>query len=118
MPTRIWGCPITAMWGHRFGSEKAKRMMFTGEKISGKEAAGIGLVLKSVPDDGLYAEVETLAARMATVAINQLAMQKTVLYLAVEAQINQIQRPATVFDRISGHSPECMNFKAPVKQLG
>ena len=34
MPTRVWGCPTTAMWVHRLGPEKAKRMLFTGDKIT------------------------------------------------------------------------------------
>jgi enoyl-CoA hydratase len=118
MPTRVWGCPTTAMWVHRLGPEKAKRMMFTGDKISGVEAAEMGLVLKSVPDDQLDDEVEALATRMATVPINQLAMQKMVINSAVEEKINQTQRLATVFDGISRHSPEGMNFKARVETVG
>jgi enoyl-CoA hydratase len=118
MPTRVWGCPTTAMWVHRLGPEKAKRMMFTGDKISGVEAAEMGLVLKSVPDKQLDDEVEELAARMASVPINQLAMQKMVINSAVEEKINQTQRLATVFDGITRHSPEGMNFKARVEQVG
>ena len=118
MPTRVWGCPTTAMWVHRLGPEKAKRMMFTGDKITGVEAAEMGLVLKSVPDAQLDAEVEALAARMASVPINQLAMQKMVINAAVEEKINQTQRLATVFDGITRHSPEGMNFKARVEQVG
>jgi enoyl-CoA hydratase len=118
MPTRVWGCPTTAMWVHRLGPEKAKRMMFTGDKISGVEAAEMGLVLKSVPDKQLDDEVEELAARMASVPINQLAMQKMVINSAVEEKINQTQRLATVFDGITHHSPEGMNFKARVEQVG
>ena len=118
MPTRVWGCPTTAMWVHRIGPEQAKRMLFTGDKINGVEAARIGLVLKSVPDEELDLEVEALATRMASVPINQLAMQKLVINSAVEAQINQTQRLATVFDGISRHSPEGMNFKARVESVG
>ena len=118
MPTRVWGCPTTAMWVHRLGPEKAKRMMFTGDKITGVEAAEMGLVLKSVPDDRLDDEVEALATRMASVPINQLAMQQMVINSAVEEKINQTQRLATVFDGITRHSPEGMNFKARVEQVG
>ena len=118
MPTRVWGCPTTAMWVHRLGPEKAKRMMFTGDKISGIEAAEMGLVLKSVPDDQLDAEVEALATRIASVPINHLAMQKMVINAALEEKINQIQRLATVFDGMARHSPEGMNFKARVAQVG
>jgi enoyl-CoA hydratase len=118
MPTRVWGCPTTAMWVHRIGPEKAKRMMFTGDKINGIEAAEMGLVLKSVPGSELDAEVEGLAARMATVPINQLAMQKMVINSAVEEKINQTQRLATLLDGMTRHSPEGLNFKARVEEVG
>lgn len=118
MPTRVWGCPTTAMWVYRLGPEKAKRMMFTGDKITGVEAAEMGLVLKSVPEDQLDNEVESLAARMASVPINQLAMQKMVVNQAMEATIIQTQRLATVFDGITRHSPEGVNFKARAEQSG
>jgi enoyl-CoA hydratase len=118
MPSRVWGCPTTAMWVHRLGPEKAKKMMFTGDKITGKEAAEIGLVLNAVPENKLDEEVEKLASRMASVPINQLAMHKMVINSAIEAQINQTQRLATVFDGIARHSPEGVNFKTRVEQEG
>ena len=118
MPTRVWGCPTTAMWVHRLGPEKAKRMMFTGDKINGIEAAEIGLVLKTVPDDQLDGEVEALASRIASVPINQLAMQKMVINSAVEEKINQTQRLATLLDGMTRHSPEGLNFKARVEEVG
>lgn len=118
MPTRVWGCPTTAMWVYRLGPEKAKRMMFTGDKITGREAADMGLVLQSVPEAELDQTVEALANRMATVPVNQLAMQKMVINQTMEATLNQTQRLATVFDGIARHSPEGMNFLARVDQVG
>ena len=118
MPTRVWGCPTTAMWTYRLGLEKAKRMLLTGDKITGLEAAEMGLVLKSVPAADLDAEVEALAGRMASVPINQLAMQKMVINQTIEATINQTQRLATVFDGITRHSPEGLNFKARAESEG
>ena len=118
MPARVWGCPTTAMWVYRLGPEKAKRMLFTGDKISGCEAAEMGLVLKAVPDDRLDDEVEALAGRMASVPINQLAMQKMVINQAAEATITQVQRLATIFDGMSRHSPEGVNFKTRAEDAG
>ncbi|MDA7551259.1 crotonase/enoyl-CoA hydratase family protein [Rhodobacteraceae bacterium] len=118
MPTRVWGCPTTAMWVYRLGPEKAKRMMFTGDKITGREAADMGLVLQSVPEAELDQTVEALAQRMATVPVNQLAMQKMVINQTMEATLNQTQRLATVFDGIARHSSEGMNFLARVDQVG
>lgn len=119
MPARVWGCPTTAMWVYRLGAERAKRMLFTGDRITGKEAAEMGLVLKAVPAVDLDGAVEALAARMATVPINQLAMQKLVINQAIEQTgLMQTQRLATIFDGITRHSPEGINFKARAEQAG
>lgn len=118
MPTRVWGCPTTAMWTFRLGPERAKRMLLTGDKISGREAAEMGLVLKAVPEERLDEEVEALAERMATVPINQLAMQKMVVNQTFEDVLNRTQRLATLFDGITRHSPEGLNFKARAEQEG
>jgi enoyl-CoA hydratase len=118
MPARVWGSPTTAMWVYRLGPERAKRMLFTGDRITGREAAEIGLVMKSVHADGLDREVEALAARMATVPVNQLAMQKMVINQTVEATITQTQRLATIFDGITRHSPEGLNFRARAEEVG
>ena len=119
MPARVWGCPTTAMWVYRLGPERAKRMLFTGDKITGTEAEEMGLILKAVPSDALDAEVEALADRMARVPINQLAMQKMVINQAVEATgLMNTQRLATLFDGITRHSPEGLNFKARAEAVG
>ena len=79
----------------------------------------MGLILKSTPNDRLDAEAETLAERMATVSVNQLAMQKMVINQAIEAtRIMNTQRLATVFDGITRHSPEGLNFKKRVEEVG
>ena len=119
MPTRVWGTPTTAMWVYRLGAEKAKRMLFTGDKVDGREAEAMGLVLKAVPDNELDDEVERFAERMASVPINQLAMQKMLVNQAIEASgIMNTQRLATIFDGMSRHSPEGLNFKARVEEVG
>lgn len=118
MPARVWGCPTTAMWTFRLGPEKAKRMLLTGDTVTGTEAAEMGLVLKAVPRADLDTEVEALAERMSTVPINQLAMNKMVINQVAEAQIQQAQRLATVFDGITRHSPEGLNFKRRSEEVG
>ena len=119
MPTRVWGCPTTAMWVYRLGPERAKRMLFTGDKITGAEAEKLGLVLKAVPPQQLDAEVEALALRMATVPVNQLMMQKLVVNGAIEAMgLRNTQTLATIFDGITRHSPEGLNFKKRAETVG
>lgn len=119
MPARVWGCPTTAMWVYRLGPEKAKRMLFTGDRVTGTEAEAMGLVLKAVPDADLDAYVEAFVQRMATVPVNQLAMQKLVINQAIEATgLMNTQRLATVFDGITRHSPEGLAFKRRSETVG
>lgn len=119
MPVRVWGCPTTAMWVYRLGPERAKRMLFTGDRIDGREAERIGLVLKAVPRAELDREVERLAERMAGVPVNQLMMQKLVVNQAIEAMgLKQTQMFATIFDGITRHSPEGLNFKHRAEKQG
>ena len=119
MPARVWGTPTTAMWVQRLGPERAKRMLFTGDRIKGKEAAEIGLVLKSVPLKKLDEYVENLATRMASVPVNQLAMQKMIINQAMESSgLMEMQRMSTLFDGISRHSPEGLEFKRRVDEVG
>lgn len=107
MPSRVWGCPTTAMWVYRLGAEKAKRMLFTGDTISGSTAAEWGLVLESVPAAELDASVERLADRIAGVPVNQLAMQKLMINQAYDNMgLQGTQLLATLFDGITRHSPE------------
>jgi len=119
MPARVWGVPTTAMWVYRLGAEKAKRMLFTGDKISGTEAEKIGLILKAVQKDQIDNEVEKFALRMTSVPINQLTMQKLMINQAIEASgLINTQRFATIFDGISRHSPEGLNFKKMSEEKG
>ena len=119
MPARVWGCPTTAMWVYRVGPERAKRMLLTGDTIDGREAERIGLVLKAVPADALDAEVEALAARMASVPQNQLMMQKLMINQALENMgLRSTQMVATIFDGIARHTPEGAAFKRRAESVG
>lgn len=107
MPARVWGCPTTAMWVYRLGAEKAKRMLLTGDTITGTKAADWGLVLEAVPEAELDGAVEALADRMSTVPTNQLAMQKLMINQAYDNMgLQSTQTLATLFDGITRHSPE------------
>lgn len=119
MPARVWGCPTTAMWVYRLGPEKAKRMLFTGDKVTGAQARDMGLVLDALPRDELDDYVEKLAGRIATVPHNQLMMQKLVINKAIEALgLEHTQMLATIFDGITRHSPEGINFKQRAEHVG
>ena len=118
-PTRVWGCPTTAMWVYRLGAERAKRMLLTGDLIDGREAKAIGLVTDAVPADKLDARVEEMAERMAGVPKNQLMMQKLMINQAyTNMGMETTQMMATIFDGITRHSPEGMAFKRRAEDVG
>ena len=118
-PARVWGCPTTAMWVYRVGAERAKRLLLTGDLISGREAADMGLVSQAVPEAELDATVDRLAARMAGVPRNQLMMQKLMINQAYDNMgLATTQLIATLFDGIARHSPEGFAWKARAEQVG
>ena len=118
-PARVWGCPSTAMWVYRLGAQRAKRMLLTGDMITGATAAEWGLALTAVPADRLDAAVEQLADRIAGVPINQLVMQKLMINQAYENMgLSSTQMLATFFDGVTRNSPEGVWFKEQAEADG
>ena len=117
-PARVWGCPPTAMWVYRLGAERAKRLLFSGDLIDGRQAEAWGLG-QAVPAADLDDEVERIAQRMATVPRNQLIMQKMMVNQALENMgLSSTQTLANFFDGITRHSPEGVNFKQRAEAMG
>lgn len=112
MPTRVWGCPTTAMWTYRLGPMRAKQLMFTGDVIDGRTAAAWGLANEAVPADRLDDAVRRLAERIAGVPRSHLAMHKLVVnQVMLTMGLEQSQSLATVFDGITRHNPEGLWFR-------
>ncbi len=118
-PARVWGIPTTMMWVYRLGIENAKRMLFTGDLISGSEAAEMGLIQESVPAADLDAAVAALCDRIKGVPRNQLMMSKMVVNQAYEAMgLANTQRFANFFDGVARHSPEGLWFRGRAVDVG
>ena len=75
-PARVWGSPTTSLWAARLGPQRAKRLLFTGDCLSGAEALEWGLAIEAPPADQLDARADALAARIARMPLNQLQMMK------------------------------------------
>ena len=118
-PARVWGVPTTALWVHRIGLEKAKRLLFTGDCLSGAEAVAWGLAIESAPRDQLDARFEILLERIARMPINQLVMMKLMLNQAAYAQgLAQSQLLGTVFDGMARHTGEGYGFARRAAEAG
>jgi enoyl-CoA hydratase len=111
-PTRVWGVPAAGMWAHRLGDQRAKRLLLTGDCISGRQAAEWGLAVESVPADDLDARTEEFVARIARMPVNQLMMVKLALNSALHSQgVANSGMISTVFDGISRHTREGYAFQ-------
>jgi enoyl-CoA hydratase len=118
-PARVWGVPTTAVWVHRLGLEKAKRLLFTGDCLNGKEAVEWGLAIECAPRDQLDERFETLLARIAQMPINQLVMMKLMLNQTAYAQgLAQSQMLGTIFDGIARHTTEGYAFAHRAAEAG
>jgi enoyl-CoA hydratase/carnithine racemase len=110
-PARVWGVPTTALWAYKLGPTRAKRLLLTGDSISGREAVSWGLATDWAPADELDAVFESLLERVARIPINQLVMHKALVNQALYAQgLHATQMLGTFFDGIARHTPEGHEF--------
>jgi enoyl-CoA hydratase len=118
-PARVWGVPTSALWAHRLGPARAKRMLFTGDLITGAEALDWGLATEAPPAADLDAIFEALLERIALMPVNQLQMMKRLVNSTIEAQgLAATQALGTIFDGIARHTPEGYAFQARAAEAG
>jgi enoyl-CoA hydratase len=118
-PTRVWGIPAAGMWAHRLGDQRAKRLLFTGDTITGAEAAEWGLAVEAPSADELDERTEVLLARIARMPLNQLMMAKLALNTSLLAQgVAASGMVSTVFDGIARHTREGYGFVAKAAESG
>jgi enoyl-CoA hydratase len=118
-PARVWGVPTTALWASRIGPARAKRLLLTGDCISGTEAVDWGLAVEAAPLAELDARFESLVERVARVPVNQLVMHKLLVNQAVYSQgLHSTQILGTFFDGIARHTPEGFAWQQRAAEAG
>lgn len=118
---RANGTPPTNLWIYHCGPQWAKRMLFTGDTISGQDAARIGLVLDSVPAETLGHEADELARRISNVDAEILATHKRVVNLQMELMgAKMSQRLAAELDARAhlSQGPRRSQFRKDMVELG
>jgi enoyl-CoA hydratase len=116
-PARVWGTPTTALWAYRVGSQRAKRLLFTGDCLSGLEAVEWGLAIEAAPLAQLDHRFETLLSRIAQVPVNQLVMMKLLVNQSTPG-LPATQILGTVFDGVSRHTAEGYAFQRRAREAG
>ena len=115
-----WGCRPTNMWLYHLGPQWTKRLLFTGDTVSGdrgridRAGAGGGTRRPSSIDHAL-----ALAARIALVGRDLLAANKRVVNEGVELMgRSQLQRFAALNDAVAHRTPEARAFTARAGEVG
>jgi enoyl-CoA hydratase len=119
--TRANGTPPNHMWVYHVGPQWAKRLLMTGDTLTGLDAARIGLVLDAVPATELDAEVNELARRVSLVDAELLSVHKRIVNLALEIGGAQtLQRLAAEMDARAhlSEGPRRAGFKADMNARG
>jgi enoyl-CoA hydratase len=118
-PARVWGSPTTSMWAYRLGAQRAKRLLFTGDCLSGAEALEWGLAIEAPAAEDLDERTELLVERIARNPLNQLQMMKLLVNQSLYAQgLHQTQALGTIFDGIARHTKEGYAFQQRAAQDG
>jgi enoyl-CoA hydratase len=118
-PARVWGSPTTSMWAYRLGPQRAKRLLFTGDSLSGAEALEWGLAIEAPDPAELEERTEALVGRIARMPVNQLRMMKLLVNQSLYAQgLHATQVLGTVFDGVARHTPEGYAFQGLAAQEG
>src|ERR1700727_3326277 len=118
-PVRDLGTPPGSMWLYHCGPQWAKRLLLTGDSVTGADAASIGLALKSVPADQLEAEVMRLAERMGLVDPHLLSANKRLVNLGLELMgARTLQRIGAEIDARGHLAPKARAFRETMREHG
>jgi enoyl-CoA hydratase len=118
---RANGTPPNNFWMYHCGPQWTKRMLFTGDTVSGLDAACLGLVLESYPAEELDEQVEQLVRRIAAVDAEILATHKRVVNRQLELAGARISQRYAVEQDAMAHlstGPRRTRFRKDVTEAG
>lgn len=118
-PVRDLGTPPENMWLYLCGPQWAKRLLLTGDSVTGKDAAQIGLALKAVPADQLESEVMRLADRLGLVDPHLLSANTRLVNLGLELMgARTVQRISAEIDARGHQAPKARAFRETMREHG
>lgn len=118
-PVRTLGVPPAHMWLYHLGPQWTKRLLYTGDTITGRLAAEIGFALTAVEPADLERSVAALARRIATSGREMLMANKAVVNHGIELMgRSQLQTLASLRDAVAHQAPEARAFAELVAAEG
>jgi len=89
------------LWPQLIGYARARRYLLTGDPIRGNEAAEIGLITESVPDDQLDEVVDAMARRLLSGAKYAIKWTKASINAGLKVTADAIIARAGAFENLS-----------------
>lgn len=93
------------IWPHLIGAARAKAFLMTGDMLSAREAAEMGLVTKAVPGDQLDAEVARMAGKLLRGAQHAIRWTKLSVNLGLKQTVNAVLDASLGFEVASSLLP-------------
>lgn len=116
---RSMGTPATHMWLYYLGAQWTKRLLLTGDSITGAKAAELGLALTAVEPGALDDHVDELAARIAQVPRDLLVANKYVVDRGLDLMGRELlQDEAARQEALARTSPDTQAFWTAAAQRG
>ena len=118
-PVRSLGVPPAHMWLYHLGPQWTKRLLYTGDTITGRLAAEIGFALTAVEAAELEATVTALARRIASSGREMLMANKAVINHGIDLMGRpELQPVARLRDAVAHQAPEARAFAEMVATQG
>ena len=118
-PVRSLGVPPAHMWLYHLGPQWTKRLLYTGDTITGRLAAEIGFALTAVAEADLEATVAALARRIACSGREMLMANKAVINHGIDLMgRGELQPVARLRDAVAHQAPEARAFAEMVAAEG
>jgi enoyl-CoA hydratase len=116
---RSMGTPATHMWLYHLGPQWTKRLLLSGDSITGAKAAELGLALEAVEPAALDAHVLALATRISWVTRDLLSTNKYVVNRGLDLMGRTLlQEMANVQDVLGRQAPGADTFADTARSKG
>ena len=109
----------SCLWPMVLGMRKAKELMYTGDTISGIEAAEIGMINKAVPLENLEEEVARMAERIANQSADALAVHKEAMNRWYQAMgLESSVMAAADYDFVYYYTSHAQEVYGKIREVG
>lgn len=99
---RSMGAPATHMWLYHLGPQWTKRLLLSGDSVTGAKAAEIGFALEAVAADALDEHVLKLATRISSIPRDLLTVNKHVVTRGVDLMGRTLLQETAVMQDVMG----------------